>query len=312
MAAFFGLLILVWVVITYYWVIIGVGVAIGLFFGVRALIRRGQERRLAAAREAEILAHRADRQHRWASRGDRRGIYGPEGAELMRSVSPEPAPPDPSADNDGPVAEIVYSAEDLDLLLAEKATAWPWAAFVSVLVQRLAEVRPRLRDLDLSYTPGCRIHAGNGREVAVFVEMCMDELYELTAQLETFMRAPAFMGVFGDSSDESTADADGIVHVANRLMDFHKRFLELAERCRDIDVPSAYAGLLSDCSQLMRIPLDGYHAFIDELVELIDEMPAILRYAPGDVDLGSVTLEIVAEDALIERIERQVRAARKS
>ncbi|ULE35496.1 hypothetical protein K3G64_04955 [Mycobacterium sp. IDR2000157661] len=312
MAGFFGVLILIWVVITYWWVIVGVGVAVGLFFGVRALIRREEERRLAAAREAEILAHRADRQHRWASRGDRRGIYGVEGAELMRSVSPEPAPPDAAADDDGPVAEIVYCAEDLDLLLAEKATAWPWAAFVSVLVQRLAEVRPRLRDLDLRYTPFCRMHMRNGHEVAVFVEMCMDEHYEIAAQLETFMGSPAFRGMCGDNSNESTADAYGIVHVANRLMDFHERFLELAERCRDVDVPSAYRGLLSDCSQLMRIPIDGYRAFIDEMVDTVGELPELLRYAPGDLDLGSVPLEIIAEDALIDRIAKQVRAARRS
>lgn len=46
MAAFFGLLILIWVVVTYYWVILGVGAAVGLFFAVRALVRRAQERRL--------------------------------------------------------------------------------------------------------------------------------------------------------------------------------------------------------------------------------------------------------------------------
>ncbi|MCV7240420.1 hypothetical protein [Mycolicibacterium celeriflavum] len=311
-AAFFGLLFLIWVVITYYWVIIGVGVAVGLFFAVRALIRREQERRLAAARQAEILAHRADRQHRWAARGDQRGVYGVEGAELMRSVSPQPsAPPADTPDDDRPVAAITYTAEELDVLLDEKPTEWRWAAFVSVLLQRLADVRPRLRDLDLHYTTAQGGFARNGREVAVFVEDCLDDLYELARRLESFIRAPAFMGVFGDSDDESTADAEGIVHVANRLMDFHERFLELAERCRDVSVPSVHSGLLQDCSLLMDVPLDGFRRFIDELAELVEEMPAVLRYAPGDVDFGSITLEIVVDDDLIKRIEKQVRAAAK-
>ncbi|OBG23474.1 hypothetical protein A5765_18725 [Mycolicibacterium celeriflavum] len=311
-AAFFGLLILIWVVIAYYWVIIGVGVAVGLFFAVRALVRREQERRLAAARQAEILAHRADRQHRWAARGDQRGIYGVEGAELMRSISPQSSvPPADTSDDDRPAAAIAYTADELDVLLDEKPTEWRWAAFVSVLLQRLADVRPRLRDLDLHYTPARSGYARNGREVAVFVEDSLDDLYEHCRRLESFIRAPAFMGVFGDSNDESTADAEGIVHVANRLMDFHERFLELAERCRDVSVPSAYTGLLQDCSLLMDIPLDGFRRFIDELVELVEEMPAVLRYAPGDVDFGSITLEIVVDDRLIKRIEKQVRAALK-
>lgn len=312
-AGVFGVLLLIWFVVTYYWIIIGVGVAIGLFFAIRALVRREQERRLTAAREAEILAHRADRQHRWAQLGDVRGIYGAEGAELMRSISPQPSVPSADPPDDEPrFAAIAYTASELDALLRDRPTEWRWAVFVSVLVQRLADVRPRLRDLDLRYTDAPGRYARNGREVTVFVEDCLDDLYELAHRLESFIRAPAFMGVFGDSDDESTADADGILHVANRLMDLHERFLALAERCRDVSVPSKYTGLLTDCSLLMDIPLDGFHAFIDELVQLVEEMPSVLRYAPGDVDFGSVTLEIVVDDRLIKRIDKQVRAAAKS
>lgn len=311
-AGFFGVLIVIWVVVTYYWIFIGLGVAIGLFFAIRALVRHEQERRLAAAREAEILARRADRQHRWARRGDSRGVYGVEGAELMRSISSQtPAPPEDTRDDEPRVAAIAYTAEELDALLKEKPTEWRWAAFVSVLVQRLEEVRPRIRDCQLHYPAARGQYARDGREVALFVDDCLDDFYELAGRLESFMRAPAFMGVFGQSSDESTADADGIVHAANRLMDFHERFLELAERCRDVTVPSAYAGLLSDCSQLIDIALDGFWAFIDELVELVEEMFALLRYAPGDVDFGSVILVIDVDDRLIKRIEKQVRAAAK-
>nr|WP_090339693.1 hypothetical protein [Mycolicibacterium malmesburyense]CRL68176.1 hypothetical protein CPGR_00765 [Mycolicibacterium malmesburyense] len=311
-AGVFGVLILIWVVITYYWIIIGVGVAIGLFFAVRALIRREQERRLAAARDAEILAHRADRQHRWAQLGDGRGIYGVEGAELMRSISSLPTPPGETPGEDETFAAIALTAEDLDVLLDKKPRAWPWAVFVSVLLQRLANVKPRLRDIDLRYTAMPARYARNGREVAGLVGDCMDDFYEVAGRLELFMQSPAFMGVFGDGDDDSTADADGIVHVANRLMDFHERFVVLAERCRDANVPAAYTGLLQDCSMLMDIPLDGFRVFIDELVHLVEEMPSVLRYAPGDVDFGSITLEMVADERLIKRIAKQVRAAAKS
>ena len=75
----------------------------------------------------------------------------------------------------------------------------------------------------------------------------MEERSQLVGQLEAFMLAPAFMEVLGSKGDESTADADGIVHVANRLMDYHERFLALAERCRDFQVPSRYMGLKRDC-----------------------------------------------------------------
>lgn len=307
-AGFFGLLILISVVITYYWVFIGLAVAVGLFFAIRTLVRREQERRLAAVREAEILAHRADRQHRWAGRGDKRGIYGVEGAELMRSISSQsPVPPADTPDDETTVTAIAYTARELDALLRERPTGWRLAAFVSVLVQRLEEVRPRIRDCQLHYSAAPGRYARDGREVARFVEDCLDDQYELGTRLESFMNAPAFMAVL----DDSNADTDGIVHIANRLMDFHERFLEVVERCRDVSVPKAYAGLLSDCSQLMDVPLDGFWAFIDELVEIVEEMPAVYRYAPGDVDFGRVTLEIVTDDRLFKRIEKQLRAANR-
>ena len=37
------------------------------------------------------------------------------------------------------------------------------------------------------------------------------------------MLTPAFVGVFGDPDDETTADAEGILHIANRLMDYLER-----------------------------------------------------------------------------------------
>ena len=39
------------------------------------------------------------------------------------------------------------------------------------------------------------------------------------------MLSPAFQGVFGDR--EENADADGIVHAAERLMDYHDQMLAL-------------------------------------------------------------------------------------
>ena len=112
--------------------------------------------------------------------------------------------------------------------------------------------------------------------------------------------------------DESTADADGILHVANRLMDYHERFLTLAERCRDFQTPAHYAGLMRDCSQLMNIPLEGYRTFIDDFVELIGEIPELMRHARGTVEADTISLHMDVDDRLVKRITKQVRAAAKS
>ncbi len=311
-AALFGVLLLIGLVITYYWFFIAVGAGVGLFFAVRALIRREQERRLAAEREAEEIAYRAERQHRWAQRGDDRGVYGAEGAELMHSISPKlPPPPLGASVGESEIAAIAHTARELRKLIAQKPPAWRWAAFASVLIQRRAAVLPRLRDFDLRYVMPAGGHAYSGPEVASFVTDSMHELSRLVEQLEAFMSAPAFMGVFGDQSDENTADADGIQHVANRLMDYHERFLTLAERCRDLEVPSKYDGLMRDTTRLMGVPLDGFRVFIDDYVELVDELPELVRHGDGLVH-EAITLHMDLDDQLVARITKQVRAAAKS
>jgi hypothetical protein len=126
------------------------------------------------------------------------------------------------------------------------------------------------------------------------------------------MLTPAFVEVFGNRGDESTADADGIVQVANRLMDYHECFLALAEQCRDFEAPSRYASLLRDCCQLMNVPLDAYRTFIDDFVERIAEMPKLMRSARGTVEAKPVVLHMDVDDRLLKRITKEIRTAAKS
>lgn len=308
-AALFGVLLLIGLVITYYWFFIAVGAAVGLFFAVRALVRREQEGRIVAEREAEEIAYRAERQHRWAQRGDDRGVYGVAGAELMHSISPKlPLQPSDASAEESEVAAIAYTAGELRELLVQRPPAWRWAVFASVLVQRRAAVLSRLRDFVLRYVMPGGERAYNGPDVAHFVTDSMHELSRLIEQLEGFMAAPAFMGVFG-GQDEDAADTDGIQHVANRLMDLHERFLALAERCRDLEVPSKFDGLQRDATRLMGIPLDGFRVFIDDYVELVDSLPELIVDGDGVVH-EAVTLDMNLDDGLVNQINKQVRAAK--
>ncbi|HYO02423.1 MAG TPA: hypothetical protein VET27_11340, partial [Mycobacterium sp.] len=172
-------------------------------------------------------------------------------------------------------------------------------------------VRSRVRDVRLGYATPTGGYARSGLEVAQFVAARMDELVKLVAQTEAFMLTPAFMEVFGQHGDESTADAEGIVQVANRLMDYHQRFLTLAERCRDFDAPSQYSGLMRDCGQLMNIPLDGYDTFVDDFTDFIARMPEMMRYARGTIEADAISLHMSIDDQLLKRITRQVRASAK-
>jgi hypothetical protein len=226
----------------------------------------------------------------------------------MRSLSPEPNV-DTELDTGTTyprTAAVVCTPEDLATLLAEKLPCWRWAAFVSVLVQRRAELQLRLHDNQLGYAAPSGERAPGGVEVGRFVLDRVDELLTLVGQVESFMLTSAFVGVFGEPRDEGSADANDILHAANRLMDYHDRFLGLAERCRGLAVPSRHAGLLRDLAHLMDAPLAGYRKFINQFVERVGEMPQMLRYGHGTVELDPVLLHIEADDKLLERISKQL------
>ena len=75
-------------IVKFIWWILGAAALVGLFFLVRAVVREDRKRREAYARYCAAIAARADQQHQWVMQGDDRGIYGPEGAELMHFIHP--------------------------------------------------------------------------------------------------------------------------------------------------------------------------------------------------------------------------------
>jgi hypothetical protein len=203
---------------------------------------------------------------------------------------------------------VAYTAEDLAKLVRERPPCWRWAAFASVLVQRRAALQPRLHDSALGFTTPTGVRLHTGAEVKYFVTERMDELSQLVAQVESFMLAPAFVDMFGNPDDESTADADGIVHIANRVMDYLEQFLELSELCRGVSAPGHYADLMRDCARLADVPLEGYRTFIDEFVVRVGEMAQLLRYAKGTVEVDPVVLPMDVDNQLLARITRRLKA----
>jgi hypothetical protein len=92
------------------WLLAAVVALVGIFFGGRALLPVLRERRATSIARAEELKYRANQQNRWARRGDSRGIYGPAGAEIMRTIQPK-LPQMPSAETQ-PDVQIASIADN--------------------------------------------------------------------------------------------------------------------------------------------------------------------------------------------------------
>lgn len=260
----------------------------------------------SAARHRDEILERADRQHHWALRGDSRGLYGADGAVLMRRIESD-STPDETDDDDPTVAAVAYTADDLATLIAERPACWRYAVFVSVLVQRRAKLQSRLRDQELGYAPrhSTRIHTGH--QLAQYLIDLLEQLSAQVGQIEELMLSPGFTRMFGDPTDDDSADADAIVHAANRLMDIHEGLLRLAERCRGVDTLSEHAPVVRNCARVFDAPLDGYRVFIDEFVERVAAMPEMLRYARGLIEMDPIMLHVSDDDRLLGKAFKGLR-----
>lgn len=194
-----------------------------------------------------------------------------------------------------PIAHIVATRWEMQRLLVDRPACWQWAAFVSVAYQRMAAINARRE----ATADEPRTFLTSDREVALFVRMHLRDCDELIRDCDRFMRAPEFMGVFGSADGEDTADAEGILRVAHRLMDFYACQLELAEECRDCLVPDEHDELLRDCLELLLGPVRDFGAFMKGVLARFDEMQR--RAFAGDeiIVLRPVLLRTTTDEALM-------------
>ena len=287
-------------------------VGVGLSGAVFLLVHKARSGIDAAARREATLRAHAEQQHRWTLRGDSRGIYGSDGAELMRSVGlalsvpPKAEPPD-----DEQWARVAETPAELQTLLAEKPLCWSWALFASVLVQRYAAVQPRLRQHRLRCAAPTGTRPESGIALASRLVDRLEHNLRVIDQLETLMRSPGFVGMFGDRADGSNADADTIVRAAEAMMDYHDQLLGLAEDVQRIPVGHEHTEFLRDCVQFMDMPLEAYRRFIDDMVERVIELPGLLRWGPVPVRPDPVQWEVDGDDPILAKVFTQLREIRE-
>jgi hypothetical protein len=180
------------------------------------------------------------------------------------------------------------------------------AAFASVLVQRRAVLETGLRDHRLGFAPQTDERISGLGELQALVENMMYDVEQVGQQISGFVQTEAFRSVFGTEDDEDAAEPDGIVHVANRLMDLYERYLQLAQRVRGASAPARFVNVLDTCARLVDEPLRGLDDFIEDYLAILEGMPAQLIAAQGQTVIKPVELPIHVDDQLLEELLRQI------
>lgn len=214
--------------------------------------------------------------------------------------------PERQADEGPQFGKVQMTQEGLLSLLQEQPHSWRWAVFASVLAQRREAMKAPMRDHRLGFA-----HP-TGERVETFTELqklaadTMHDVDQIAHQINGFIQTDAFNSVFGTIDEESTADPEGIVHVATRLMDFYDRFLQLAQRARGAAAPSKFVNVLDTCARLVDEPLAGLEDFIEDYLAVVEALPAKLKAAEGQNFVEPVEIRIHLDSEMLEELVRQL------
>ena len=224
---------------------------------------------------------------------------------MARPIDPEPERLLPPNEKAASIAKVAPTKEALDQLFVDRPPLWRWAAFTSVVVQRRNNVQPRLRTCALGYQPRAGTPVG-GRQYSGVAVHAMQDIADLVTQLEQFMLSPGFTGALKSFSEKNGAEPDAILHIANRLMDYHESFLTEAERCLQTPVETDVIVFVQDMGAFTMCPLAGYEQFIEMMCSRFAEGQELVPYADDTVQLDDVNLAIRLPDGLSERIQAHI------
>ena len=240
------------------------------------------------------LRARAEQQERWVAQGDMRGVYGEFGAELMKSIEAQREPLGSKAQ----VARVAYTDAELQRLIERRPAMWRHAAFASVVVQRRIPLEKRLSEVRLgSKHPDSRKWKKDGHiESALDFEAEIDSQIRLAEGVLAFMSPERFV-----RSLNKDADPELIIETANLFMDYHQRYLELAESIRVYCDPDTIDIQRYVWGQLVK-QLDKFDSFINDWLDALAAREEGLRYSSA-IPVFAVRLSVVAKKSELRRCQ---------
>ena len=245
------------------------------------------------------LRARAEQQEQWIAQGDSRGVYGDFGAQLMDSLADQRQPLGSQAE----IAQLARTDAELEALIEHQPAMWTAAVFVSVIVQRRIALERRLSEVRLGSRHPNSLEWKYGDELSRFgFEDEIDRQIRLAEGLINFVTPERFIRALNQGDQ---VDPELIIETANQLMDYHRRYLELADSIRVYCNPDTLDIQRFVWGQLIE-QLDKFDTFINELVDVLSAGEDALRYSSGQPTF-TANLKIVANKPQLERCKWLIR-----
>lgn len=206
-----------------------------------------------------------------------------------------------------PVAEIVETSDQLELLFREKRANWVLAGFGSVLVQRRNELQPMVDDHRSSHRRPVGRRVNDARDLERLVNEVNTEIIRLAECLVCYTRSAPFQRLFGDRELYAEPTPADVIAAAEAVVDFYRANLILARTVREVIAHPELDEIVGNIERLVDMPLDGVDQWITKVIGLTGILPALERSSvTGPQETHTLALGLRFDDALLERIRQQV------
>jgi hypothetical protein len=179
-----------------------------------------------------------------------------------------------------------------------KPPGWEYLLFAATLRRRMDALEPAYRDHSVGYAApgGPRVRwdvAGD------YLRDAFATASSLAGNVDRLLSPESQERVFGKEGEPG--DAEGIDHLATRVIDVYGALLHWAAELRSAVVPEHFERATEIAISFIELPIEQFRQWVDTVVSEIDRLPALLRQGEPD-DGETIVLNLTLTIAMAEGV----------
>jgi hypothetical protein len=186
-------------------------------------------------------------------------------------------------------------------LLAMRPDRWEYLLLAGSLYQELAKHADRYRDHEAGYVPpsGMTIPDDGFSD---FLSAELDTVQTIIRNWTSLLSGTALANALAEAGEPGAADR--IQHVAYRLTSAYADLIDWSARLLGATRPDRYRRLVDIVARLADQPIQQYRAWVAEVVEQIDRVPALL----ADRNREEINITLTLTLSISDEVEAELNA----
>jgi hypothetical protein len=201
-----------------------------------------------------------------------------------------------------PVERTPRTPEEEALLLSSRPDGWEYLLFASTLLRERNALDPSWHDHELGYT---KPHGPplEGYEAHALLLSAIGEARVISGNLEKLLSPESTERAFGALGE--SGDPDFIRHLADRVIDTYRQYLDWSARLRGANVLGVFERAFEISAQFVDGPIRQIREWVDVVVAEMDRLPERIRNK--ETITMTLTLTIAMNEGTEEEFDTEMR-----